>query len=80
MKNLFNAVNVLIVITVLVFYLASTTSLTPTLALYYPKNENFALWEFVSYLFMHGGFSHLLFNMFALWMFGTHLGACPRTD
>lgn len=28
------------------------------------------LWQIVSYLFIHGGFMHLLFNLFALWMFG----------
>lgn len=34
-----------------------------------------ALWQPVTYLFLHdtGGFSHLLFNMLALWMFGTEL-------
>ena len=40
-------------------------------ALYFPKNDFFQPWQIVSHMFMHGGFSHLLFNMFALWMFGT---------
>ena len=31
------------------------------------------LWQFVSYMFLHGGFGHILFNMLALWMFGTEL-------
>lgn len=45
--------------------------------------ENFALWpaasgifypwQLLSYQFMHGGFTHLLFNMLALWMFGVEL-------
>ncbi len=30
----------------------------------------FQVWQLVSYAFMHGGFTHILFNMFALWMFG----------
>lgn len=30
-------------------------------------------WQFVSYMFMHGGFSHILFNMLALWMFGVEI-------
>jgi len=31
------------------------------------------LWQLVTYLFLHGGAFHLLFNMFALWMFGSEL-------
>ncbi len=31
----------------------------------------FHVWQLVSYGFMHGGFTHILFNMFALWMFGS---------
>lgn len=31
------------------------------------------LWQFVTYMFLHGGFFHLLFNMFMLWMFGSEL-------
>lgn len=30
-------------------------------------------WTLVSYSFLHGGMSHLFFNMFALWMFGSDL-------
>jgi membrane associated rhomboid family serine protease len=34
-----------------------------------------ALWQLVTYMFLHdaGGFSHILFNMLALWMFGVEL-------
>lgn len=28
-------------------------------------------WQFITYMFLHANFSHLLFNMLALWMFGT---------
>jgi len=28
------------------------------------------IWQPFTYLFLHGGFWHLLFNLFALWMFG----------
>lgn len=31
---------------------------------------DFWIWQMVTYLFIHGGFFHLLFNLFALWMFG----------
>src|SRR5262245_40474776 len=30
----------------------------------------FEPWQLVTYAFMHGGFAHIAFNMFALWMFG----------
>lgn len=32
--------------------------------------SDFRLYQFMTYMFLHGGFTHLLFNMFALWMFG----------
>ncbi len=31
------------------------------------------LWQLVTYLFLHGGWFHIIFNMFALWMFGSDL-------
>src|SRR5688572_15226771 len=42
-------------------------------ALYFPKNENFRYWQFVTNMFMHGGLMHLLLNMYALWAFGSPL-------
>lgn len=35
--------------------------------------HQFFLWQLVTYLFLHGGFFHIIFNMFALWMFGSDL-------
>ena len=40
-------------------------------AMYFPKNEAFQPWQIITHMFMHGGPTHILFNMFALWMFGT---------
>lgn len=34
-------------------------------------SEQFRPFQFVTHMFMHGGFTHLFFNMFALWMFGS---------
>ncbi|MEJ2048851.1 MAG: rhomboid family intramembrane serine protease [Calditrichota bacterium] len=35
--------------------------------------QKFYIWQFASYMFLHGGFWHIFFNMFALWMFGVEL-------
>lgn len=40
-------------------------------ALWFPENENFKFWQIITHMFMHGGTMHILFNMFALWMFGS---------
>jgi membrane associated rhomboid family serine protease len=62
------------------FFLASISfqqvfsiDLTRILGLHYPSADRFSLYQFVSYMFMHGSFGHLFFNMFALWMFGNVL-------
>ena len=34
---------------------------------------NFQIWQLITYQFMHGGLSHIFFNMFALWMFGSSI-------
>ena len=31
------------------------------------------IWQLVTYLFLHGGFSHIIWNMLGLWMFGADL-------
>jgi membrane associated rhomboid family serine protease len=33
----------------------------------------FKPWQLVTYMFLHGSFQHLFFNMFALWMFGAEI-------
>ena len=42
-------------------------------AMHYPKNSDFILWQPITHMFMHGDITHILFNMFGLWMFGTPL-------
>lgn len=41
--------------------------------LHYFAASDFHLWQFITYMFMHGDFGHLFFNMFALWMFGASI-------
>ncbi|MGC6431311.1 MAG: rhomboid family intramembrane serine protease [Jejuia sp.] len=47
-------------------------------AMHFPKHEAFKPWQIFTHMFMHGGaymdnlsLTHILFNMFALWMFGS---------
>ncbi|WP_208728441.1 rhomboid family intramembrane serine protease [Chitinophaga alhagiae] len=61
-------------------YLAQVTlkgvfryDLTDMFALHYWGSDLFRPHQLVTHLFMHGGFAHLFFNMFALWMFGSIL-------
>lgn len=46
-----------------------------TFALHYVQSFLYKPWQFITYMFLHdpGGPMHLLFNMFALWMFGSTL-------
>lgn len=78
-SNMPMVVKNLIIINAL-FFLARYTlgqlfhyDLNDSLGLYYYNSPEFSPWQFVSYMFMHGGMAHLFFNMFALWMFGTQI-------
>lgn len=42
-------------------------------ALFYPASPFFKPYQFLTHIFMHGGFAHLFFNMYALWIFGSTL-------
>jgi len=44
--------------------------LSPYCALYYVGSPLFRIWQPLTYMFMHAGFTHIFFNMFALWVFG----------
>lgn len=71
-KNLL-IINGLFFLTTLVFETQLNFDLSDYLGLHYPLAESFRPWQLVSYMFMHGNFMHLFFNMFALWMFGNTL-------
>jgi len=47
--------------------------LTEILGLHFPMSDQFRPYQLITYMFMHGGFAHIFFNMFALWMFGNTL-------
>ena len=75
LNNIPPVVKNLIIINVL-FYIASYIlelkgiRLSSTLGLYFPLSENFGLHQIFTHMFMHGGLTHIFFNMFALYMFG----------
>lgn len=48
-------------------------NLSEILGLHFFMSSSFRPWQLVTYMFMHANFSHLFFNMFALWMFGNTL-------
>jgi membrane associated rhomboid family serine protease len=54
------------------------SQIVPSLTLYFgliPRDvlTRLWLWQPFTYLFLHGSFLHIVFNMLALWMFGTEL-------
>lgn len=63
------------------FWLAQITvgkeliAIEDVFALHFFRSEYYKPWQFISYMFLHdpGNFFHILFNMFALWMFGSTL-------
>lgn len=71
------AIKSIILANVAIFLLQLGTPLNPLLigfgALWPLGSGNFELWQPFSYMFLHGGFTHILFNMFALWMFGAEI-------
>ena len=62
----------LIIINVLVYVITSLRpqEMTSLFALFYPKSPLFHWWQYLTYMFMHGGFWHLFFNMYSLLIFG----------
>jgi len=75
MGRITETVKHLIILNALFFAASSLLGLNldNLLALYFPENENFGIWQFVTHMFMHGGIMHIVFNMYALWAFGSPL-------
>ena len=66
------ATQALILSCVVMFFAQSFLNLD-SLALWPLGSGAFMPWQVVSYAFLHGGLSHLIFNMFGLYMFGAEL-------
>jgi membrane associated rhomboid family serine protease len=68
-KNLL-IINGLFFLATISFNTAFGIDLDNLLGLHYFKSELFRPYQFVTYMFLHGNISHVVMNMFALWMFG----------
>ena len=75
MMRITPAVKHLLILNVIIFvgtaFLGNKYFFDGILALYYPMSGAFEFWQIGTHMFMHGNLTHLLLNMFALWMFGT---------
>ena len=70
------ATRALILINIAVFLLQQVAGdLIAQLFALWPLGAGFRPWQLITYAFLHGGVLHILFNMFALYMFG---GALER--
>ena len=75
MGRLTGAIKHLLIINIL-FFVATALygeQMYQWFSLWFPENDNFGYWQILSHMFMHGGFMHILFNMYALWAFGSPL-------
>ena len=74
-RGITDTVKHLIIINVVMFIgtlvIGNGESFYQWFSLYFPANDLFRPWQIFTHMFMHGGVTHILFNMFALWMFGT---------
>lgn len=76
MNNIPTMTKNLLVINVLAFlatwvFERSGIDLNAMFGLHFFLASDFHFYQFLTYQFLHGGFTHILFNMFALWMFGS---------
>ncbi|CAN5137877.1 rhomboid family intramembrane serine protease [soil metagenome] len=69
-KNLL-IINIICFLAVMVIDHGTTQGgLTSMFGVYYFNSPGFKPWQIITYMFMHGGFAHIFFNMFALFSFG----------
>ncbi|MEK6615956.1 MAG: rhomboid family intramembrane serine protease [Bacteroidota bacterium] len=71
-KNLL-IINGIFYLATVLFELKMNIDLEGILGLHYFFSDAFRPYQLVTYMFMHGSFGHIFFNMFALWMFGNTL-------
>ena len=72
MRNIPAVTKNLLIINVVcyLFTIVAGDALANLFGLHFFLAPDFQVYQLFTYMFLHGGFTHLLFNMFALWMFG----------
>lgn len=70
-NNNFNPVSLIIIINIFIYLITNNQwSIHQNFGI---SSTNFKIWQPITYMFLHGGLTHLFFNMFLLWMFGKRL-------
>src|SRR5690554_2631708 len=80
MGRITETVKILLIVNI-IFYIGANFMIPNAyelFSLYFFENPNFQFWQPVTHMFMHGqlqygGITHILFNMYALWAFGSPL-------
>lgn len=75
MNNMLTVTKNLLIINALVFVAGYVlkghgVDLNNMFGLHFILASDFRIYQLFTYMFLHGGFEHLFFNMFAVWMFG----------
>ncbi len=75
LSNIPTAVKNIIIINIMIMIMTSLNEefMVEKFALFYPTSPFFHWWQPVTHMFMHGGFWHLFFNMYTLYIFGSVL-------
>ena len=75
MQGITNTVKHLLIINGIFFFASNLYGafFNDLMALHFFVNPAFQFWQPITHMFMHGSISHILFNMFGLWMFGSPL-------
>lgn len=75
MRNIPQVTRYLLIINIVMFIITLLVKpmgidLTSVLGLHFFKASDFHVYQLITYMFMHGGWMHIIMNMFMLWMFG----------
>lgn len=75
MRNIPIVTKYLLIINIVMFLITELVApmgidLTSILGLHFFKASDFHVYQLITYMFMHGGWMHIIMNMFMLWMFG----------